>query len=100
MKKIAVVTGGASGIGLACAERFARDGCSVVIADVNEDAGSTHAKRLNGSFIKADLSKDIKATLPNAFARRAVVSTSSNSMFSARAPASITRLRSAPDHSR
>ena len=57
MKKIALVTGAASGIGLACAERFARDGCSVVIADVNEDAGSTHAKGLNGNFIKADLSR-------------------------------------------
>ena len=56
-RKIAIVTGAASGIGLACAERFARDGCSVVIADVNEDAGSTHAKRLNGNFIKADLSR-------------------------------------------
>ena len=32
--KIAVVTGGASGIGLAVAERFAADGARVVIADV------------------------------------------------------------------
>lgn len=38
--KVAVVTGGAKGIGLAVARRFAADGARVVIADVNEDAGS------------------------------------------------------------
>jgi 3-hydroxybutyrate dehydrogenase len=57
MKKIALITGGASGIGLACAERFARDGCTVVIADLNEKAGQEHARRLEGSFIGADLSR-------------------------------------------
>jgi 3-hydroxybutyrate dehydrogenase len=57
MKKVAVVTGAASGIGLACAERFARDGCAVVIADLNEKAGLEHAKRLGGHFVAADLSR-------------------------------------------
>ena len=56
MKKVAIVTGGASGIGLACAERFARDGCAVVIADVNETTGAAHAARLKGHFVAADLS--------------------------------------------
>jgi NAD(P)-dependent dehydrogenase (short-subunit alcohol dehydrogenase family) len=36
--KVAVVTGGASGIGLAMANAFAAAGCSVVLADVQEDA--------------------------------------------------------------
>ena len=57
MKKIALVTGGASGIGLACAERFAHDGCTVVIADLNEKTGTEHARRLDGTFIAADLSR-------------------------------------------
>lgn len=57
MKRIAVVTGAASGIGLACAERLAKDGCTVVIADLNEKAGSEHAQRLGGTFVAADLSR-------------------------------------------
>ena len=56
-KKIAIVTGGASGIGLACAERLAADGMTVVIADMNEKAGAEHAKRLAGDFIFGDLAK-------------------------------------------
>ena len=35
--KIAVITGGAQGIGAAIATRFAREGATVVIADVNEE---------------------------------------------------------------
>jgi len=57
MKKVAIITGGASGIGLACAERLAADGMTVVIADMNEKTGAEHAKRLGSDFVLADLSK-------------------------------------------
>ncbi len=56
-KKVAIVTGGASGIGLACAERLAADGMQVVIADVNEATGREHARRLRGDFILSNLAE-------------------------------------------
>ena len=55
MSRVAIVTGAASGIGLACAERLASGGMKVVLADVNEKAGTEHAKRLGGTFLTADL---------------------------------------------
>jgi 3-hydroxybutyrate dehydrogenase len=57
VKKTAIVTGAASGIGLACAERLAREGHQVVLADLNEKLGAEHAQRLGGRFVAADLSK-------------------------------------------
>jgi len=55
--KVAIVTGAASGIGLACAERLSAEGASVVLADVNEKAGAEHAARLGGRFVAADLAQ-------------------------------------------
>jgi len=46
--KVAVVTGAASGIGLSVAERFARSGLDVVMADVEEGALRAAAERMEG----------------------------------------------------
>ena len=54
-KRVALVTGAASGIGLAVAESLAKAGYQVVMADVNTEAGSQQASRIGGHFIKVDL---------------------------------------------
>lgn len=53
--KVALVTGGASGIGLAAAHRFASEGASVVVADLNSDAGSGVASDVGGRFVRLDV---------------------------------------------
>ncbi|MGM7666048.1 3-hydroxybutyrate dehydrogenase [Microbacterium sp. A93] len=52
----AVITGGASGIGLACAQEFAARGAHVVIADLNKDAAEEHAAAIGGEAWAVDLS--------------------------------------------
>lgn len=53
--KIALVTGGANGIGYACASIFAREGAKVWIADSNADAGSKAARKLKAEFVACDV---------------------------------------------
>ena len=55
--KVAVVTGGASGIGLAIAERLSADGARVVIGDIQADSGKSVAARLGALFVEGDLSR-------------------------------------------
>ncbi len=55
--KVCIVTGAASGIGLAIAESFAKDGARVVMADINEDKLKVEAERIGGLYFKTDLSK-------------------------------------------
>ena len=50
-----VVTGGASGIGRACAEAFAAHGASVVVADVDAGAATATAKAIGGEVWAVDL---------------------------------------------
>ena len=56
-EKIAIVTGAASGIGLAVAQALAATGCRVVMADVNAEAGRREAELIGGTFVAADLAQ-------------------------------------------
>lgn len=53
--KVAVVTGGCSGIGLASAERLAAEGAAVVIGDVDDTRGPRVAERLGGRYQRTDV---------------------------------------------
>ena len=56
--RVAVITGAASGIGLAAARRLAAEGASVVIADVDEQAGKQAAEEVGGMFVTTDVTSD------------------------------------------
>jgi len=48
--RVAVVTGGGSGIGEACAVELAARGASVVVTDITEDAATRVAESITGSY--------------------------------------------------
>lgn len=54
----AIVTGGASGLGGATAERLAAAGAKVTIFDLNAELGEAHAKTIGGHFIKVDVTDE------------------------------------------
>ena len=54
--KIALVTGGASGIGKAVVERLAAEGAELIVADVNESDGEKVAADVGGRFVRLDVS--------------------------------------------
>lgn len=56
--RVAVITGGASGIGLATGKRLAAEGAIVVIGDLDEAAGNDAAQLLGGLFIKTNVTSE------------------------------------------
>ena len=67
---VAVVTGGASGLGRATAKALAEAGLKVVIADLNADAGTAHAEDIGGGFVETDVRdpKSVAAVMDQATA--------------------------------
>jgi len=73
--KVALVTGAASGLGLATAKAFAESGASVVLADWNEEAAQAAAKELSAEghktlAIRCDVSDDAQV---EAMVKQAIV---------------------------
>ncbi|TVR91504.1 MAG: glucose 1-dehydrogenase [Spirochaetaceae bacterium] len=73
-KKVAIVTGGASGIGEATVRQMVREGAKVLIADLNTEAGEKLASELNSggdtkaTFFKVDVTQEdqVKALVQKA----------------------------------
>lgn len=58
--RVAVVTGGASGIGAACVQRFAAEGANVVVADLDAERGEATATAAEGEraiFVRCDVAQ-------------------------------------------
>ena len=56
--RVAVITGGGSGIGLATVLRFAAEGARVVVVDIDADAGAAAADKVCGEFVRCDVSDE------------------------------------------
>ncbi|MFD1211160.1 SDR family NAD(P)-dependent oxidoreductase [Arthrobacter sp. GCM10027362] len=54
-RRVAVVTGGGQGIGLAIGEQLAAEGAHVVVADLNAENGMRAADHLGGSYVAMDV---------------------------------------------
>ena len=71
--KVAVITGGASGIGHATVRLFVEEGCRVVIADLQDDKGARLAEDLGKSatYLHADVSReaDVSGAIAHAVSR-------------------------------
>jgi len=68
--RVAVITGGASGIGKAISQLFVKEGARVVVSDIQDELGRTFADDLgdNATFVHADVSleDDVKGMIDHA----------------------------------
>ena len=60
--KVAIVTGGSSGIGAASVRLLAARGMKVLVADINEEKGNAIAKEVGGAFAKVDVTSTDQIT--------------------------------------
>lgn len=63
--KVAVITGAASGIGLATGRRLRAEGATIVVGDIDPAAGEAAAEELDGLFVAVDVSD--QAAVDNLF---------------------------------
>jgi NAD(P)-dependent dehydrogenase (short-subunit alcohol dehydrogenase family) len=56
--KVAIITGAASGIGLATARRFSAEGAKVVVADMNDATGTAVADEIGGSYVSVNVANE------------------------------------------
>src|SRR3954452_1943570 len=56
--RVAVITGGASGIGLAAVRRLAAEGAKVVVGDLDPAAGKAAADEVGGLFVPTDVTSE------------------------------------------
>ncbi|MFV0496159.1 3-oxoacyl-ACP reductase [Mycobacterium sp.] len=56
--RVAVVTGGGSGIGLAAARRMTAEGARIVIADIDAESGGAAAEELSGLYVPVDVADE------------------------------------------
>ena len=68
--RVVLITGGARGIGEACARRFAREGAKLVIADVADAPGRALARDIGGTYMHCDVGDkaDVDAIVAQALA--------------------------------
>jgi NAD(P)-dependent dehydrogenase (short-subunit alcohol dehydrogenase family) len=56
--RVAVVTGGGSGIGLASVRRLAEEGARIVVADIDTAGGEAAAKEVDGLYVRTDVTNE------------------------------------------
>jgi len=56
--KVALITGGSSGIGKAAVRLFTSEGCRVVIGDIQDERGSALAKEVGADYVHMDVSSE------------------------------------------